>query len=322
MAFNVPMATIFARELMEAGIIIGQYRTLVQRSDEWDEERKAQALKRMWFCAGCAAGLAIVVNVLVAIPLGILGNKLDKTAAEIIEGVSKVVAAVCILQLSLKVPKWLNVGPYARLAADTSMGSTEKELFFNVAWNIWREIAEIGIFLIPFFLSRELEALPLSALAGIAVGIGLGGLIFLVLQVTRRRMALVVMMSVITGWLSCGLFTGGMHEFEEVLGETPDVFWMPGCKSSSADSCSFWNHGKFPCALIKPFGYSHSPSVLQLACFWSFVAVALLMHGIMYHLAVRKAVPAAEVPVAGGKAASVGQNGEEGEEPKQEATAA
>jgi len=320
MAFSVPMATIFARELLEAGIIIGQYRTLVQRSDEWDEARKAQALRKMWLCACCAAGVAILINIAVAIPVAILGNELDNTAAEIIEGVSKVVAAFCILQLSLKVPKWLNVGPYARLATKKSMGSTERELFFNVAWNIWREIAEIGVFLIPFFLSGDLEALPLSAITGIAVGIGLGGLIYLALKFTQQRIALAIMMATITGWLACGLFTGGMHEFEEVLGETPDVFWMPGCKSAKAASCSFWNHKKFPFALIKPFGYSHSPTVLQLTCFWCFVAVTLSMHAVMYQLALRKAGRAAESPVADGKAAeAASEQNEAGEEPKQEA---
>lgn len=289
MAFNVPMATIFAREVLEAGIIIGQYRTLVQRSDDYDEGTKAATLKKIWCFAGGAAGFAILINIAIAIPVGILGSELDNTAAEVIEGISKVVAAVCILQLSVKVPKWLSVGPYAGISSKKALGSTEKELYFNVAWNIWREVAEIGVFLIPFFLSGELEALPLSAVVGIVIGVTLGLLIYLALRFTEQRLVLAVLMAVITGWLACGLFAGGMHEFEEVLGETPDVFWMPGCKSSKAASCSFWSHKKFPCALIKPFGYSHSPTILQMVCFWSFVAVTLLVHMLMYRRATLKA---------------------------------
>ena len=106
---------------------------------------------------------------------------------------------------------------------------------------------------------------------------------------TAQKAALAATMAVITGWLACGLFTGGMHEFEEVLGETPDVFWMPGCKSSSSPTCTFWHHKKFPCALIKPFGYSHSPTVLQMASFWSFVAVLILAHALKWRVASKKA---------------------------------
>lgn len=287
--FSVPIASIFARELLEACIIIGQYRTLVQRSDEWEEARKSSALKKIWICSGCAAFLAILVNIAVAVPLAVLGNKLDNTAAEVVEGVSKVVAAFCILSLSLKVPKWLSVGPYGRLSTSKTLGLTDRELCFNVAWNIWREIAEIGIFLIPSFLKGDLSALPLSALVGILIGMTLGAIVYIAMRFTKRKLALAVSMAVITAWLATGLFTGGMHEFEEVWGETPDVFHMPGCESSKNSSCVFFHHKKFPMALVKPFGYSHSPSVLQMASFWSFVALVLFTHAAKYQLANKKA---------------------------------
>jgi high-affinity iron transporter len=285
--FSVPIAAIFARELLEASIIIGQYRTLVQRSDVWDEARKPVALKMIWFCAGCAAAFAILLNVVVAIILAVLGNKLDKTAAIVIEGVSKVVAAFCILQLSLKVPKWLSVGPYGDIDTKKTLGVTDRELYFNVTWNIWREVAEIGVFLIPFFLQGDLEMIPISALVGVIIGVGLGALVYVALRFTKQKIALAVAMSVITGWLACGLFTGGMHEFEEVLGETPSVFYMPGCESE--ESCTFWHHKKFPGAFIKPFGYSHHPSVLQMVSFWLFAAFLILMHTAKYKLAQRRA---------------------------------
>ena len=266
-----------------------RYRTLVKRSDEWDQQEKAKALKTIWVCAGGAIVVALLVILAVAIPLAALGSQLDNTAAEVIEGVSKVVAAICILQLSLKVPKWLSVGPYARLQSQKSLGFSERELKFNVSWNIWREVAEIGVFLIPFFLSGDLSPIPLSALVGIAIALVPGVIIYVVNTYTAKKAALAATMAVITGWLACGLFTGGMHEFEEVLGETPDVFWMPGCKSSSSPTCTFWHHKKFPCALIKPFGYSHSPTVLQMASFWSFVAVLILAHALKWRVASKKA---------------------------------
>ena len=56
-----------------------------------------------------AAAIAVLVVLAVAIPLAVLSQDLDARAAEIIEGVSKVVAEICILQLSLKIPKWLGI---------------------------------------------------------------------------------------------------------------------------------------------------------------------------------------------------------------------
>lgn len=45
--------TIFAREVLEGTVIIGQYRTVVQRSPEWQEPEKQKAgLKAIWQAAG------------------------------------------------------------------------------------------------------------------------------------------------------------------------------------------------------------------------------------------------------------------------------
>jgi len=47
---------------------------------------------------------------------------------------------------------WLGV--YRNREKDINIGLRRSELLFNVAWNIWRAIAEIGAFLIPFFLEE------------------------------------------------------------------------------------------------------------------------------------------------------------------------
>ena len=59
--------------------------------------------------AAFAALVAILIVVVVAVILGLLATELDDRVVEIIEGVSKIVAAVCILQLSLKIPTWLGL---------------------------------------------------------------------------------------------------------------------------------------------------------------------------------------------------------------------
>jgi len=289
MLWSVPIAVIFAREILEACVIIGQYRTLVLRSEEFSGELQARALRDIWICAGGAAAVAVLVVVVLAAVLSIVGEEMNDAAAELIEGFSKIVAAFCIMGLSLKVPKWLEVGPYARIATTKSVGTSLRELRFNVSWNIWREIAEIGVFLLPNFLSGDLGPIPLSGAVGLCIALipGLG--LYVGNRFTKQKLWLAVTMAFVTGWLATGLMAGGMHELEEVWGETEKVFWLSGCESSKAPTCTFWNKKKLPMALLRPFGYSHSPTVLEMVSFWTFALVLVLAHLLKYTRAERVA---------------------------------
>ena len=156
-----------------------------------------------------AALVALIVTIAVAVPLALLSRDLDDRIVELIEGISKLVAAVCILQLSLKIPKFLGV--YAGKKGDDgrTIGLSLQSIRFNVAWNIWREMAEIGVFLIPFFLGEGAIAIPLSGLAGIAVGAMLGGLIYYANKAMKNKIWLAAFMAILLLMLSVGLFTMG-----------------------------------------------------------------------------------------------------------------
>jgi high-affinity iron transporter len=243
------------------------------------EERKKRALWLVTKSATIAGLLAILVVLAVAVPLGILSGELDPRVVEIIEGFSKVIAAVCILQLSVKIPVWLDIykrvsllpwKKYEAKAAKNMDMLTDREIYFNVAWNIWREVAEVGVFLIPFFLaSDELKSIPISALTGTAVALVLGLGIYWANNRMNNKSWLAFVMSGLTLFLSIGLFVGGCHEFEEVWGETRKVWVIEN---------DFWSHKKFPMVLLKPFGYSSSRTVLQICCFWLWLALGLFLH--------------------------------------------
>ncbi|KAK1743696.1 iron permease [Skeletonema marinoi] len=223
--FNGAVMTIFAREVLEGTVIIGQYRTVVQRTPEWQEPEKQKAgLKAISTAAGWASLVAVILIICVAVPLGLLSRDFDERVGDIIEGVSKVVAAFCILQLSLKMPKFLGLYASKKGKDGVQIGLTLKSIRFNVAWNIWREVAEIGVFLIPFFLEGDkAKAIPLSGLAGIVVGGILGAIIYIANKRMKNKTWLAVFMAVLLLFLATGLFTGGLHEFEEVWGMTQNV---------------------------------------------------------------------------------------------------
>jgi high-affinity iron transporter len=223
---DIAIMTIFAREMLEGTVIVGQYRTIIQRSPEWDDpERQKQGLKAVNMAALFACILALITIAIVAIPLALLSKNLDPRVVEFIEGLSKLVAAVCVLQLSLKIPKFLGVYPSKKGEDGLTVGLSLKSIRFNVAWNIWREVAECGAFLLPFFLTGEgAKAIPLSGLIGIAVGGLMGALIYVANKQLKNKVWLAAFMAVLLLFLSVGLFVGGAHEFEEIYGETPKVY--------------------------------------------------------------------------------------------------
>ena len=234
------------------------------------------------------------------------------------------VAGVCMLQLSLKLPKWL--GMYGRSAGagspsspkqvdqsesplqlddgdvengdladgasqtDASSGEnttdclTLRSIRFNIAWNIWREVAECGVFLIPSFLTGEgLIAIPLSALIGIIIGGGIGVAVYFAnrrLQSTSSlKWVFSVFVILLVSFLSAGLMTGGAHHLEEVTRPTKTVWAIP--------MPSVWDAYRMPMTFLKPFGYTSSRTVLQMVLFWSWLILMALLHYVKFRRCTR-----------------------------------
>lgn len=290
---NFAVITIFAREVLEGGIIIGEYRTAILRSKNWNnpEMTQQEALREITISALAAGAFALVLCFAIAIPLAVLSRDFDQTVAMVIEGVSKIVAGVCILGLSLKMPKFfglyysksqmrqLKEDPSSLDQADLddqSHGLTRRSIRFNVAWNIWREVAECGVFLIPFFLSGdEIKAIPLSAVVGCFVG----GIVCIGIYQANKRMKSTVGLTVFTVGLlvllSTGLFSGGWYKFEMAFGYTPTVWELDG---------DFWSVDRLPMTIFKPFGYSDKRTVLQMVMFWVWLFFSLFLHWRKYKL--------------------------------------
>lgn len=277
--FDFAVTTIFAREVLEGAIIIGEYRTVILRGDSLANgiERK-DALREVTLSAIMASILALLVIVAVAIPLAVLSNDFNPTTSKIIEGISKIVAAICLLQLSLKVPKWLGVYVSTKQKKDRTDALTIASIRFNVAWNIWREVAECGVFLLPFFLQGEgIISIPLSAVVGTFVGLVLGVGLYYANKSLEDKRGLAVFAVLLLVFLAAGLFTGGCNNFEKVWGYTPVVWELSG---------NFWSIDRLPMTVFKPFGYNNRRTLLQILCFWGYLSLAAILHYRKYRLSV------------------------------------
>ncbi len=268
-------ATIFAREILEGCVIIGQYRTVITKSADFQEEsKKKEAFRAITMSALWASLAAVVLAAAVCIGLYAASKEFNNYTAEIIEGVSKIVAAICVLQLSTKVPKWLGLYANKKENADGVVeGLDTKSIKFNVAWNLWREVAECGVFLIPYMLGDSAISIPVSALVGTVIGLAGGYGTYWASNNMKDLFWVAFFLANLTGWLSVGLFMGGCHEFEEVWGMTPYVWKIGG---------EFWSHKRFPMVMLKPFGYSHKRTVLQFTTFWFWFFLSIVVHYYKY----------------------------------------
>jgi high-affinity iron transporter len=295
---SFPVVTIFAREFLEGSVIIGEYRTVILRGDSLHPDYpKESALRDVTLASLFATALALLVIAVVAIPLAVLSMNFDNTTAKVIEGVSKIVAGISLLLLSLKLPKFLGVYGSCKTSknrksqqassdgvqADDQNASddsdpdylTKRSIRFNVAWNIWREVAECGVFLIPFFLAGDLLAIPLSAVIGALVGTAAGFGIYFANKRLKNKKGLAIFAVLLLCFLSAGLLTGGCHNLEVEFGSTPTVWALQP---------DFWSIDRLPMTLLKPFGYNDSRTVLEIVCYWSWLALSALLHYRKYRM--------------------------------------
>jgi high-affinity iron transporter len=302
--FDFAVITIFARESLEGGIILGEYRTIIMRMGTWaphpsEGVTEKQALRAVTVSALLAAFMAIVVCAAIAIPLALLSKDFNNHTTMLIEGISKIVAAICLLQLSLKTPKFFGLYysraeiKWLRQQADNSTQSNVqiephdqpslRSIRFNVGWNIWREVAECGVFLIPFFLTGEgIVAIPLSAAVGFLCGAAICLLIYYANSHFQSTVGLTVFTVGLLLLLSTGLFSGGCHNIEVVMSSTTVVVYtIEG---------TFWSVNRLPMTLFKPFGYSDERTVLQMVSFWVWLLFGLTLHFVKYKT-FRKSLP-------------------------------
>ena len=84
-----------------------------------------------------------------------------------------------------------------------------------------------------------------------------------------EKIPLTVFVALILLFLSAGLFTGGCHNLEVELGTTKEVWEIRG---------KFWDVHRLPMTILKPFGYNDSRTILEIACYWGWLALGVLLH--------------------------------------------
>jgi len=123
-----------------------------------------------------------------------------------------------------------------------------------------------------------LEAIPLSAVIGCAVGLLCGVGIYVANRRLKNKLHLCIFAVLLLVVLSAGLFTGGCYKIGNEIGDLKVVWTIED---------EFWSVDRLPMTILKPFGYNDSRTVLEIACYWSWLALSALFHYRKYRIAPR-----------------------------------
>ena len=233
---ELTVVMIFAREFIEAGIITSNFHALVDKS-HLDDEAKQIHKKAINVGAALGWGMGLVFCIILGLCIGLAGNDMSDTAKKSLEAASKIIAGLCMANVCVKAPQWaaMSVDQAAKKAEEELGGHKEgsailgegvgpKEIGFTVWWNTLREMGEIEVLTIPFFLSNRWDTVIVSGLVGVGVSIVIGvcmyGATFLM-----SKYRVVIYSCILTGLLGCGLFTSGVGYVEKLCGGPVGATW-------------------------------------------------------------------------------------------------
>jgi len=123
-----------------------------------------------------------------------------------------------------------------------------------------------------------LKAIPLSALIGGAVGLLCGFGIYVANKRLKKKLHMCIFAVLLLVVLSAGLFTGGCYKIGNEIGDLKVVWTI---------EAEFWSVDRLPMTILKPFGYNDSRTVLEIVCYWSWMALCALLHFRKYLIASR-----------------------------------
>jgi hypothetical protein len=203
---------------------IADHLQAVQESTVWNksDELQAQAKHAVWRASleAILVFLLLLIAFSIAIPLAV--DPLDERMKYIVNGVSRLAAAVVLALLSIRVALW--VGLYTPTTVrcctergvhlHTSLGTTMIELKFKVRWNISKKFLRSFLFLLVLLEeSNHPASLPVSMGSGLGIGFVLDYGTYKARRLERARARHCASISLVVLFMICAIFTFGVGVF-------------------------------------------------------------------------------------------------------------
>ena len=219
MSVDPVVSTLIARELFEGAMFITTHVGAVVKSSILDEKEKRSYLNQLYI--GIASGLlvGVVISLAVCFSLAAALHQIERAeyGIELGEGLSKAIAAIFVIDLCFKIPKWFEISNYVPSEEERVQMTSKVFLSSSLFWNILRETCEAGILTGIVILLSESDA---SSAVGASVGVGIfcaivgGGSIALGAKYLNKYF-FALLATVIVMMLATGLMVGAAGSFEE-----------------------------------------------------------------------------------------------------------
>lgn len=219
------IAALIAREMFEGAMFYTTHRNAVTKNDSLKDEEKKTYLTRFNYAVAAGVSVGLIISIIVGFSLAAALDQLDNAdyGFAIAEGISKAIAAVFVVDMALKVPKWLDISNYPK----DEMHVTDKlVLSSSLFWNVVRESCEAGVLtsITVLFASHTSATTAASVVVGIVAAVGGGGAIAFGVK-HLNKIASALFATIMIMMLATGLVVGAAHEFEEAYevgsGEEP-----------------------------------------------------------------------------------------------------
>lgn len=263
--FSIAAFVVTLRETMEAALIIGILLAYLTQTNH-------QKLKRdIWI----GTGLAGIASLIGAIIINFTIGEFEGRAEMIFEGVVMVSAALVLTWMILWMRK--NAHTLKRdLEEKTESAISENKRFALVGIAfiaVFREGIETVLFLGGISSSESVAASSVGAIAGILVAVVLAVLFFHgTVNLNMKQFFNVT--SVILIFFAAGIFSRGIHEFQELgFFGSESNYWNEHLWSTHAILSSSSGFGSILSAL---FGYTDHPSLIELAAYFVYWAVIIV----------------------------------------------
>lgn len=223
------ISVLIARELIEGCMFITTHVGAVMRIPSLSAEEKKKYVRTM--IIGIVSGLLLGTTVSLAVGYSLKTAISDHEGVdhgvEAGEAVSKLIGALVVSTLTLKLPKWFGLSNYKDNSKQKGIDDAEiespKVMAMSLFWNILRETIEAGVLsALTIVLAEDgLEYWPESVGVGIAIAVGIGGsLAIAAIYFSTKVIGLLAIL--ISQLLAVGLYTGAAGAFEEIYGDEHD----------------------------------------------------------------------------------------------------
>lgn len=197
------------------------------------------------------------------------GNEIPESWIEMIEGVTKLMAAFVVGKVAINYGKHV-FHDIPIVTKSVAGGLATIAVLGPVALNLMRETGEGALSSLSLIIQKQYGAIAFNAIPPALIGgmylqdrysckgvnCGSTGYKYLLLAIFTT--------------LGAGLCSSGLHEIEEIAGETPKVYSLGDSK--------YLSHKRLPLALLAPFGYRKDPTVLTVIAGSGYFLILMTVH--------------------------------------------